>query len=69
MSQSKISLKKLISVRRKTTKSIDDYLNRLRLLKARCFIQMHDHELVEMAASSLDYSIRNKFRYSTLERY
>jgi len=48
------------SVRRKTTKSIDDYLNRFRLLKARCFTQVPEHELVEMAAGGLDYSIRNK---------
>jgi len=57
MGQSKISLKELASVRRKTTESIDDYLNRFRLLKARCFTQVPKHELVEMAAGGLDYSI------------
>eukprot|EP00256_Glycine_max_P066604 XP_025981199.1 uncharacterized protein LOC100802634 [Glycine max] len=35
MGQSKISLKELASVRRKAPESIDDYLNRFRLLKAR----------------------------------
>ncbi|MCI42101.1 hypothetical protein A2U01_0063336, partial [Trifolium medium] len=40
--------------------SIDDYLNRFRLLKTRCFTQVPEHELVEMAAGGLDYSIRNK---------
>jgi hypothetical protein len=34
MGQTKISLKELASVRRKTPESIDDYLNRFRLLKA-----------------------------------
>eukprot|EP00256_Glycine_max_P055100 XP_014622121.1 uncharacterized protein LOC102661556 [Glycine max] len=60
MGQSKISLKELASVRRKALESIDDYLNRFRLLKARCFTQVPEHELVEMAAGGLDYSIRKK---------
>jgi len=60
MGQYKISLKELASVRRRTTESIDDYLNRFRLLKARCFTQVLEHELVEMASGGLDYSIRKK---------
>ncbi|WJX39866.1 hypothetical protein P8452_27373 [Trifolium repens] len=60
MGQSKISLKELASVRRITPESVDDYLNRFRLLKARCFTQVPEHELVEMAAGGLDYSIRKK---------
>jgi hypothetical protein len=48
MGQSKTSLKELASVRRKTAKSIDDYLNRFRLLKAKCFTQVPEHELVKM---------------------
>ncbi|KAK2449663.1 hypothetical protein QL285_008835 [Trifolium repens] len=60
MGQSKISLKELASVRRKTPESIDDYLNRFRLLKARCFTQVPEHELVEMTAGGLDFSIRKK---------
>jgi len=48
-------------------------LNRFRLLKARCFTQVPEHELVEMAASGLDYSIRKKLdtqylRYGTTSR-
>lgn len=60
MGQSKINLKKLASVRRKNPESIDDYLNRFRLFKARCFTQVPEHELVKMTTGSLDYSIRNK---------
>lgn len=60
MGQSNINLKELASIKRKFTKSIDDYLNRFHLLKARCFTQVSEHELVEMAAGGLDYSIRNK---------
>jgi hypothetical protein len=60
MGQSKISLKELATVRSKTTESIDDYLNRFILLKARRFTQVPKHELVEMAAGGLDYSIRKK---------
>ena len=57
MGQSRISLKELASMKRKTSEAIDDYLNRFRLLKARCFTQVPEHELVEMAAGGLDYSI------------
>jgi len=60
MGQSKISLKELANVQRKTHESIDDYLNRFRLLKARCFTSVPEHELVEMAAGGLDYSVRKK---------
>jgi hypothetical protein len=54
MGQSKIILKELVSVKRSSTESIDDYLNGFRLLKARCFTQVPEHELVEMAAGGLD---------------
>ncbi|XP_058746464.1 uncharacterized protein LOC131619378 [Vicia villosa] len=60
MGQTKISLKELDSIKRKFTELIDDYLNRFRLLKARCFTVVPEHELVEMAARGLDYSIRKK---------
>jgi len=60
MGQSKISLKELASVRHKTHESIDDYLNRFRLLKAICFTSVPEHELVEMAAGGLDYFVRKK---------
>ena len=60
MGQSKISFKKLASVKRKVSESVDQYLNRFRLLKARCFTQVPEHELVEMAAGGLNYSIRKK---------
>ena len=60
MGQPKINLKELASVRRRTIESIDDYLNKFKLLKARCFTQVPEHELVEIAAGGLDYSIRKK---------
>ncbi|KEH22366.1 hypothetical protein MTR_7g445460 [Medicago truncatula] len=50
MGQPKISLKELASVKRNHTETNDDYLNRFRLLKARCLTQVPEHELVEMAA-------------------
>ncbi|XP_050916180.1 uncharacterized protein LOC127131294 [Lathyrus oleraceus] len=60
MGQSKISLKELASVKHKFTEPIDEYLNRLCLLKARCFTQVPGPELVELAADGLDYSTRKK---------
>lgn len=60
MGQSKISLKELSSVKQKFAESIDDYLNRFCLLKTKCFTQVPKHELVEMSARELGYSIRKK---------
>ncbi|XP_050908612.1 uncharacterized protein LOC127122291 [Lathyrus oleraceus] len=60
MGKTKIGLKELASIKRKFTETIDDYLNRSHLLKARCFTQVPEHDLVEMAAGGLDYSIRKK---------
>lgn len=60
MGQTKIGLKELASIKRKFTDPIDNYLNRFRLLKARCFTQVPEHELVKMAAGGLDYLIRKK---------
>src|ERR1043165_2793487 len=57
---SKISLVELSSIKRKFAETIDDYLDRFRSLKARCFTQVPEHELVQMAAGGLDYSIRKK---------
>lgn len=50
MGQSQISLKELSSLKQKFAESINDYLNYFRLLKARCFTQVHEHEILEVAA-------------------
>lgn len=60
MEQSKITLKELDSIKSEFSEQINDYLNRFRLFKARCFTQVPGHELVEMAAGGLDDSIRKK---------
>lgn len=60
MGKCMISLKELASVKRKVAESIKDYLNRFRTLKTRFFTQVSEHELVELAAGGLDYSIRKK---------
>ncbi|XP_058732818.1 uncharacterized protein LOC131604393 [Vicia villosa] len=57
---SKISLVKLSSIKRRFAETIDDYLNRFRSLKAKCFTQVPGHELVQMAAGGLNHSIRKK---------
>lgn len=60
MGQSKISLKELVGVRQKVAETIDNYLNRFRIMKSRCFPQVPEHELVKLATGGLDYSIRKK---------
>jgi hypothetical protein len=66
MGQSKICIKELASVRRKTHESIDDYLNKFRLLKARCFTSVPEHELVKMAAGALIIPFRRNWILNTL---
>lgn len=56
----------LASVRGKVLESTDDYLNKFRFLKPMCFTQDPKYELVEMAAGSLDYSIRKKLNIQYL---
>lgn len=41
-----INSKDLERVKRNFSESIDDYLNRFRLMKSRCFTQVPEHELV-----------------------
>lgn len=60
MGQLKFSIKEPASVKRKCSKSRDDYLNRFRKLKERGFTQVSKHELVEIVACMLDKSIRKK---------
>ncbi|XP_058725924.1 uncharacterized protein LOC131597234 [Vicia villosa] len=55
---SKIILVELSNIKIRFAKTIDDYLNRFRSLKEKCFTQVLEHELVQMAAGGLDYSIR-----------
>lgn len=50
----------MASIRRKVLESIKDYLNKFRLLEVRCFTKVHEHELIEMIAGDLDYSIMKK---------
>ncbi|XP_058764414.1 uncharacterized protein LOC131637862 [Vicia villosa] len=57
---SKISLAEFSDIKRIFAESIDDYLNRFRSLKARCFTQVPEHEIVQMVAGGLHYSIRKK---------
>lgn len=41
-------------------KSIDDYLNRFIQLKARCFTQIPEHELVRIATTGPKFLIRKE---------
>lgn len=50
----------LVSIKRQANESIDEYLNRLRQIKARCLTQVPKHELVQMAAGGLEYSTQKK---------
>lgn len=40
--------------------TIDDYLNRFRIMKSKCFTQVNEHDLIELATGGLDYFIRKK---------
>lgn len=58
--ETKVSLIDLMNVKRYNVKFIDNYLNRFRQLKVRCFTQIPEHDLVSMAASGIEFSIRKK---------
>lgn len=45
---------------KKLDESVDDYLNRFRIMDSRCFTQVPKHELVELDLEGLAYYIRNK---------
>lgn len=47
--------------------SIDDYLNRFRQLKARCFTQIPEHELVRMAIAGIKFLIRKWLLYQQIK--
>lgn len=58
--ETKIKLIDLVNVKRLPNDSIDDYLNRFRQMRARCFTSVPEHELVQMAAGGFKYDIRKK---------
>lgn len=47
-------------MKRKSSEPIDDYINRFRLMKSMCFTHVPKHELAEMTAGGLDYSVKKK---------
>nr|KYP41306.1 hypothetical protein KK1_037326 [Cajanus cajan] len=49
-----------MNVKRQNHETLDDYLNRFKQLKSRCYTNILEHELVKIAATGLDFSIRKK---------
>jgi len=47
-------------MKRINNESINDYLNKFRQTKSRCITQTPKHELVRMASTGLEFSIRKK---------
>ena len=56
----KVSITDLFNIKRMVNESVDDYLNRFRQMKSRCFTPIPEHEIVKIATSGLDYSTRKK---------
>lgn len=50
----------MVNVKIYNAKSIDDYLNRFIQLKARCFTQIPEHELVRIATIGPEFLIRKE---------
>ena len=55
--ETKVSLIDLEITKCFNSETIEDYLNRFRQMKSRCFTQILEHELVRMAIAGLDFSI------------
>nr|KYP64189.1 hypothetical protein KK1_018779 [Cajanus cajan] len=72
----KVSIVDLMNVKRQHNESLDDYLNRFRQLKSRCYTNILEHELVKIVATGLDFLIRKNlfrmmmrvYKYSKLTR-
>nr|KYP53627.1 Retrovirus-related Pol polyprotein from transposon opus [Cajanus cajan] len=58
--ETKVSIVDLMNVKRQSHETLDDYLNRFRQLKSRCYTNVPEHELVKIAAIGLNFSIRKK---------
>uniref|UniRef100_A0A151UFP1 Retrotransposable element Tf2 n=2 Tax=Cajanus cajan TaxID=3821 RepID=A0A151UFP1_CAJCA len=58
--ETKVSIVDLMNVKRQSHETLDDYLNRFRQLKSRCYTNIPEHELVKIAATGLDFLIRKK---------
>nr|KYP38879.1 Pro-Pol polyprotein [Cajanus cajan] len=58
--ETKVSIVDLMNIKRQNHETLDDYLNRFRQLKSRCYTNIPEHELVRIAATGLDFSIRKK---------
>lgn len=54
--ETKVSLVDSVSIKRQANKSIDDYLNRFRQMKAKCLTQVPEHE----PGPQVNWSIRLK---------
>uniref|UniRef100_A0A151UHK3 Retrotransposon gag domain-containing protein n=1 Tax=Cajanus cajan TaxID=3821 RepID=A0A151UHK3_CAJCA len=50
----------LMYIKRQHHETLDEYLNRFRQLMSRCYTNIPEHELVKIAATGLDSSIRKK---------
>lgn len=53
-------MSELANVKHKFSEPIEEYLNIFYLLKAMCFTEVPEHELVKMVVRGLDLSIRKK---------
>ncbi|XP_027368230.1 uncharacterized protein LOC113874205 [Abrus precatorius] len=58
--KAKVSLMDLVNIKRMHNEFIDDYLNRFQQMRSRCFTQIPEYELVQMAVGGLEYLIRKK---------
>ncbi|XP_027337413.1 uncharacterized protein LOC113851132 [Abrus precatorius] len=58
--EAKVSLMDLVNIKRIHNESIDNYLSRFRQMRSRCFTQIPEYELVQVAIGGLEYSIRKK---------
>ena len=58
--ETKASVMDLAKIQRFSNESIDNYISRFRQMKARCLTLIPEYELVQMAASGLNYAIRKK---------
>nr|KYP38616.1 Retrovirus-related Pol polyprotein from transposon opus [Cajanus cajan] len=59
--ETKVTIVDLMNIKRQNHETLDDYLNRFRQLKSRCYTNIPEHELVKISAIGLDFSIFCKY--------
>jgi hypothetical protein len=58
--ETKVNVVDLAKIQIKDKESINDYISRFRLMKAKCMTNIPEYELVQMGAAGLNYDVQKR---------